>query len=270
VTVTRRRLEEMADQARRDLDELDLQVEAGEIDEETASELRAGYLAELQTATDELSGMPFESEPGGDDGRTSANRTLIGAGILIGAVALIIGFAASMAQDRTSGPVEGVVSSGEVDLDSISNEQMEAVVESYRGDPAVAAQLPYMEFRLAERYFEDQDYLKAFEHYQTILTNDPPADLYVQSMTRVGWLVWALNGETDLALQTLDRAIEAGPGDPLPMYVKGQILWCGQGETAQAVELFRQVLATDGLDPAVVAQVEDDLAIAEAGGACAP
>jgi hypothetical protein len=34
--------------------------------------------------------------------------------------------------------------------------------------------------------------------------------------------------------------------------------------------LFRQVLATDGLDPAVVAQVEDDLAIAEAGGACAP
>jgi tetratricopeptide (TPR) repeat protein len=258
----------LADQARRDLDELDLQVEAGEIDEETAATLRHGYLAELESATDALTDMPLEDDTPADDERPSTNRTLIGATILVAAVALIIGFAASMAQDRDTGPVEGVASNGEVDLDSISNEQMEAVVESYRNDPAVAAQLPYMEFRLAERYFEDQDYLKAFEHYQTILTNDPPQDLYVQSMTRVGWLVWALNNETDLAIQTLDRAIEAGPGDPLPLYVKGQILWCGLGETEPALELFGQVLATDGLDPAVVAQVEADIAIAEAGGAC--
>ena len=125
-----------------------------------------------------------------------------------------------------------------------------------------------MEFRLAERYFEDQDYLKAFDHYQTIISNNPPADLFVQSMTRVGWLVWLLNGETDLALQTLDRALDADPANPLPLYVKGQVLWCGAGETAQALDLFRQVLTTEGLDAGVVAQVQDDIAVAEAGGTC--
>ena len=267
MTATRRRLEAMEDQARRDLDELDLQVETGEIDEETAARLRHGYLAELEIATDGLSEMPDPDETD-DAGPAGTSRIKLGAAILIGAVALIIGFAASMAQERSTGPVEGAVSTGDVDLDSISNEQLEAVVESYRDDPSVAEQLPYMEFRLAERYFEDQDYLKAFEHYQSILTNDPPTDLFIQSMTRVGWLVWLLNDETELALSTIDRALEADPDNPLPMYVKGQILWCGQADTDQALTLFRQVLQIDGLDPAVVAQVEDDIAVAEAGGAC--
>lgn len=262
---TRRQLEDTADQARRDLDELELQVDVGEIDDETAYRLRAGYLAELESATDGLLDLPDADE---DTAVGSPNRTLLAAGALIAAVAMIIGFAASMAQDRTTGPVEGNVSTGEVDLDSISNEQMEAVVESYRGDPGVADQLPYMEFRLAERYFEDQDYLQAFEHYQTILGDDPPTDLYIQSMTRVGWLVWLLNDETDLALTTLDRALEAGPDNPLPLYVKGQILWCGSGDTEQALQLFHRVLESPDLDATVVAQVEDDIAIAEAGGAC--
>jgi tetratricopeptide (TPR) repeat protein len=161
-----------------------------------------------------------------------------------------------------------VAAGEEVDLDSISNEAMEAVIETYRGDPAVADQLPFMEFRLAERYFEEQDYLSAFPHYQAILENDPPVDLFVQSMTRVGWIVWVLNGETELAVQTLDLAIEADPMNPLPLYVKGQVLWCGNGDAATAVELFDRVLQSDELDDGVRAQVEDDVAIASAGGEC--
>lgn len=263
----RHRLEEVAEQARRDLDELELQVEIGEIDEETASELRAGYLAELQSATEELASLDSDGLEEPADSKTP-RRTVVGASLLIVAVAAAIGLAATMAQDRTDGPLEGVAAGGEVDLESIPNEAMEAVLESSRDDPAVAAQVPYMEFRLAERYFEDQDYLKAFDHYQTIIANDPPADLFVQSMTRIGWLVWALNGEGELALQTLDRALEVEPSNPLPLYVKGQILWCDAGDTEAALALFRQVLSTEGLEAEVIAQVEEDIAIAEAGGAC--
>ncbi len=263
----RHRLEEVAEQARRDLDELEQQVEVGEIDEQTASELRAGYLAELQSATDELARLDTAVPDEPAEAPTN-RRTIVGASMLILAVAVAIGLAATMAQDRTDGPLEGVAAGAEMDLDSIPNEAMEAVLESSRDDPAVADQIPYMEFRLAERYFEDQDYLKAFDHYQTIIGNDPPADLFVQSMTRIGWLVWVLNGEGELALRTLDRALEVEPTNPLPLYVKGQILWCDAGDTEAALALFRKVLSTDGLEAEVVAQVEDDIAIAEAGGAC--
>jgi tetratricopeptide (TPR) repeat protein len=193
---------------------------------------------------------------------------LIGAGALIAAIVVIIAVAVSLAEDRTDAPLEGVAAGEEIDLDSISNEAMEAVIETYRGDPAVADQLPFMEFRLAERYFEEQDFLSAFPHYQAILENDPPVDLFVQSMTRVGWIVWVLNGETELAVQTLDLAIEADPMNPLPLYVKGQVLWCGNGDAATAVELFDRVLQSDELDDGVRAQVEDDVAIASAGGEC--
>ena len=54
-SVTRRRLEEAADQARRDLAELDEQQSTGEIDEETGRLLRARYLKDLEAAQQGLS-----------------------------------------------------------------------------------------------------------------------------------------------------------------------------------------------------------------------
>jgi tetratricopeptide (TPR) repeat protein len=270
MTTLRRRLEEQADQARRDIEELGAQVEAGEIDDATARQLRAGYLRELEAARVELDGLdPDEAEPT-QEGR-SRSRVLVGAGILIGAVALTIGVAGSFAQERDTDTAEGVVAAiGEgIDLNTISNETMEAVIDSYRDDPAVAVQLPLMEFRLAERYFEAQDYLASFPHYRNVIEHpNTPPDRIQASLTRVGWLVWILNGETDLSLSTLDQALTIDPTNTETLYVKGQVLWCGADNPEEAAPLFEQVLASEGLAPEVVTQVETDLALAAAGETC--
>lgn len=266
----RRRLEEVAAQAQRDIDELALQVATGDIDDETARTLRVGYQDELDVATAELAGLVDD-----DNDPTSVERSrwrlAVGAGILVAAVALSIGLVGSFAQQRETGTLEGTAlgPGGGVDLDDVSNETMQAVIESYRDDPAVAEQLPLMEFRLAERYFEEQDYLASFPHYRNVIEHpSAPPDRVQISLTRVGWMVWVLNQETELALSTLDQALAIDGSNPETLYVKGQILWCGAGSPDQAVPLFRQVLDSGGLDQAVVDQVETDIALAEEGEPC--
>ena len=261
----RQNLDESLAQALRDLEELDHQVAEGEIDHETASRLRATYEAELVHAKAAIEAAGPPAEPPVSPAPRS--RRTVGAAILIAGLVGAVTLAASVSTSSPDDRLEGVAG-GDVDLDSVSNETMEAVLASAREDPAVADQIPYMEFRLAERYFEEGEYSKAFEHYGAIIENNPPQDLFVQSMTRVGWLVWSLNNETDLALRTLDRALEVEPDNPLTLYVKGQVLWCGAGRTAEAAAIFDKVLAGDGLDPAVVEQVETDRDLAAAGGAC--
>jgi tetratricopeptide (TPR) repeat protein len=266
----RRRLTEQADQAMRDLEGLAGQVEAGEIDEPTAAALRAGYLRELETTRTELDVLPEEDGPTVPRGR-SRSRLLVGGAILAAGVALTIGIVGSFAQDRDADIVEGVAAGpGDgIDLDNVSNETMEAVIESYRDDPAVADQLPLMEFQLAERYFEEQDYLASFPHYSNVIQHpSAPANRVQASLTRVGWLVWILNDETDLALSTLDRALTIDPANPETLYVKGQILWCGAGLAAEAVPLFQQVLDSDLLEPEVADQVSTDIELASSGQEC--
>lgn len=266
----RRRLEEAAEQARRDIDELAIQVESGEIDDETARRLRSGYLRELEAAGDDLAGLA-DAEPSPAPVGRSRRRMLVGAGILAAGVAITMGIVGSFAQERRTDPLEGVAAGpdGAVDLENVSNETMEAVIESYRDDPAVADQLPLMEFRLAERYFQDQDYLASFPHYRNVIENpNTPSDRVQVSLTRVGWLVWILNGETELALTTLDQALSIDPAASETLYVKGQILWCGAGRPDEAVDLFEQVLANPELDPSVVDQVRTDVELASAGEAC--
>lgn len=267
-------LEAQAEQVRRDLDELAEQVAAGEIDEDTATGLASTYrreLAELETAIAGRDGDTGEGEPEeGEPGARSPRRLLMGAALLVGALAVTVGVVGSFAQQRDDGPLEGVAA-GQMDLDSVSNETMEAVIASYRDDPdpVVAEQLPRMELALAERYFAEQAYDRAFEHYGQIIENPRSSpDVAARSLARVGWIVWVLNGETQLALSTIDRSLELVPSDPETLYAKGQIVWCGAGEPASAADLFEQVLATDRLPDEVVAQVEDDLELARAGEPC--
>ncbi|MGF1665839.1 MAG: hypothetical protein ACFCVC_06165 [Acidimicrobiia bacterium] len=266
----RRRLTEQAVQARRDLEGLAFQVEAGEIDEETAAPLRASYVRELEMAQAELDDLPDDEVVIVPKSR-SRNRLLVGASILMAGVALTIGVVGSFAQEREADTLEGVAAGpgGGIDLDTVSNETMEAVIESYRNDPAVADQLPLMEFRLAERYFEEQDYLASFPHYSNVIQHPAaPTDRVQASLTRVGWMVWILNDETDLALSTLDQALILEPANPETLYVKGQILWCGADRAIEAVPLFQQVLDSNVLDPEVAAQVSTDLELASSGQDC--
>ena len=264
-TVDRHRLAETAEQARRDLDELDAQLASGEIDEETGRRLRSTYLEDLADAEAGLASLG-DDEP--EQPSRSRPRLLIGAAILAIGLAAAVGLVGSFVQERDDGVLQGVANSGDVDLDAISNETMEAVISQAASDPALADQVQPMRFALAERYFKAQEYSDAFFHYEQIIESDPPPALASAALTRVAWIVWVGNDLTDLALQTIDQAIDADPANVEAVYVKAQIVWCGVGDPDRAVTLLESVLASDRLDSDVRAQVETDLSLASAGTGC--
>lgn len=199
----------------------------------------------------------------------SRARLAAGAGVLALGVAAAVFSAVTLAEDPGGGPLQGAAAGGETfDPAAYSDETLEAVIASAEGDPAVADQLPFMRFALAERYFEKGDFQKAFPHYQAILDGSPPPGLAASVLTRLGWIVWMGNGEAELAVGLFDQAIEADPANPEPVYTKARVTWCGLGDPEGAAALFEQVLTFEGLDPDVRAQVQADAAAAGAGEAC--
>ena len=101
-----------------------------------------------------------------------------------------------------------------------------------------------------------------------IIESNPAPDLASAALTRVAWIVWVGNGLTDLALQTVDQALAAAPGNTEATYVKAQILWCGLGDPEAATPLLEEVLASDRLDADVRAQVVTDVQAASSGEQC--
>ena len=137
-------------QVQRDLAEVAEQLASGELDETTAHKLTATYEAEISRLT--AGGETSESPP---TNRRSGVRFLIGAAVLIVAFAGIT-WAASGAivgrePDAFSGPDR------QVDLESISNEQMIDVITANADIPEVNR----MRLALAERYFESGEYSDA-------------------------------------------------------------------------------------------------------------
>ncbi len=262
-SVARRRFEEAIQQARRDLAELDEQQSTGEIDEETGRRLRTRYLEDLEASQLGLSELTEESPA-----TRSKSRMLAGTAIVAAGIALAVGLVGNFIQTPDDATLTGIASNPDFDPANFSNETLEATLLSFEGDPEAIQQTMPMRFRLAERYFESQEFDRAFEHYRRIIESDPEPDLASAALTRVAWIVWVGNGLTDLALQTVDQALAAAPENTEATYVKAQLLWCGNDDPAAAVPLLESVLTSDRIDDAVRAQVQADLALANAGRGC--
>jgi cytochrome c-type biogenesis protein CcmH len=198
-----------------------------------------------------------------DAPRRSGTRAAVGGAAVVVAVALAVGAIGQFRQDR-SGDFVGVAALPD-DLSEVSAETMEAVVAANSNHP----QINGMRVALAERYFEGSQYSEAAVHYQAVLESNPPPQMAALALARLGWMVFDGNGQVDLATDLFDRALEADPDDPLSLYLKGRVRWCGAGETESAADLFRQVLDNPGLDPEERSAVESDLAEVEAGRKCA-
>jgi tetratricopeptide (TPR) repeat protein len=125
-----------------------------------------------------------------------------------------------------------------------------------------------MRLALANRYFEERDYQKAFPHYQAVLENAPGPIEAAESYTKLGWMVYDGNGEVDLALSLIDNGLEIAPEDPFARYLKGRVVWCGQGDSETAASLFDEVLGLPSVTDDVRVQVEADYAAASAGETC--
>jgi len=194
---------------REELAELDEQVIAGDLDPDIADALRRKYQAQLE-ALDEPPAPPSDAESGPSvrGSRRVSGRTIVGAALVGIAIVAIGAFAVRSLENRSQGGIEGVagdiVDGNEpVDLSTITNEQMEAVVAA---NPDVIG----MRLALARRYFEAGEFDKALDHYFEILDREQNPE----ALANVGWMTY-LSGRPDIAAGYLEAALQRNP-DYLP------------------------------------------------------
>lgn len=176
--------------------------------------------------------------------------------VTVGVIGSLIWLPDSTSQDQ--------LAPEQVDLDSISNETMEAVIAANADHPDIAG----MRFALGNRYFAEGQYSAAFEHYQEVLNSETNTAMEAATMIRVGWIVWDGNQQPDLAVSLLQQALELAPGDSLGWYLLGQVEWCGKSDFVSAEQRLEQALSNPELDPDSVSAIRRDLAAIQAGEEC--
>ena len=237
-------------QVRRDLAEVAEQLASGELDEATAHQLTATYEAEIDRLM--ASGETSQDPPAN---RRSGVRLLIGAAGLIVAFAGIT-WAASGAivgrePDAFSGPDR------QVDLESISNEQMIEVIAANADIPEINR----MRLALAERYFESGEYSEALTWCQSVLDAEPSPLEESEALGRIGWMILD-SGDAETALRFVDMSLESNPSNLEATYFRG-LIYARLGRTPEALADLREVASSSDLPDDVRAVVTEAIAALE-------
>ena len=222
------------EQVDRDLAEIDTQLEAGELDARTAARLRAVY-EEERAALVSAAALPPQAEIG-----RSPGRAVVGGLILMVGVVAIASFAVVSLQDDTPGGevTDGVASDAVagglgVDLDSVTDEEMEAVVAD---NPTIIG----MRLALAGRYVEAGDHSSALDHYLIVLDQNPE---HAEALAMVGWLSY-LAGEAELAEPFVAKALTIEPNYPTALWFLANIRR-DLGDHEVAADAIRRLLEFD-------------------------
>jgi cytochrome c-type biogenesis protein CcmH len=194
----------------------------------------------------------------------SRTRLIIGGVVLVLVFAGIVVVAANSLQDRPAAAA-GAAAIDEQDLSDVSNETMEAVIVANADDPQVNG----MRLALAERYYDAGDYRSAFPHY-LVVAEDPNATeaQAITALVRLGWMAYAGNGEVETATRLIDEALAIDPESSVARYVRARVVWCGTGDTEQAIETFDDLLADPDVAAETRLQIEADLELARGRGEC--
>ncbi len=251
----RKRLQEQLDQALRDIEEVEDQVAADELDEATARRLVADYEAEAEALRSELetSSAPDEEEP-----RRSPRRLIGVLILLVGAVVVVVAVVNAV-EPEEGGPASGIAAQdpgessagvGELGVDpaSVTNEQLEAVV-------AANPEIVPMRLALADRYYAQGVFGKALEHYQIALEYEPDNP---HPMAYVGWMSYVV-GEFDTGIGLLEAALEVDDQFAPALWFLAQAR-LDSGDTEGGVELLERLLAVPGLPDEAAAAAGDLLA----------
>jgi tetratricopeptide (TPR) repeat protein len=249
------RIREMIAQAEHDLADIETQLGEGEIDAATAARLRRRYEQERTELLSQLeSGDDAPVEP---DGSVITPRRLAGAVILvIAAAGLTFGVvqATNDAEPAAEGVASQVLAGEDVNLDEISNEQMEEVVAA---NPDIAP----MRLALADRYFQDGDFSNALTHYMYVLEDmgiqDPAA------LANVGWMTY-LSGVPDVALSFVEQSLELQPDGGIAFWYLANIRYSGLGDAAGALAPLQSLLAYENLPEELRTEAEELLGVVEA------
>lgn len=233
------------EQVERDLNEVAAQRDAGELDAAAADRLTAVYEAERAAVLATAAEVGDPEAVGRSRARMLTGAAVLGVGIVVVAV---IGAFSLQGENPTDAIAEGIPSEvlgGEagVDLSSISNEEMEAVIAA---NPGIIG----MRLALAERYVQDGDHPSALAHYLVVLDQDPDR---AEALAMVGWLSF-LSGEPVLAESFITRALDVEPNYPQALWFLANVR-AGSGDDEGAIEAIVLLLAYD-LSPEVKAAAE--------------
>lgn len=254
----RARLTERRDLIARDIEELSVQVDAGEIDEETAERLRFRYEQDLAEAearlkdlpkqpTPKVVGKPSNEETPAPEG-WSKRRVLFGAGILIAAFTVVLVLVVNSAQ--TSSPSPNAAPS--IDPSTATFDQMEAAVAA---NPDIAG----MRIALADEYLQAGDLSNSLKHYLAALDNPNLTDEQASHVLgRVGWLAFNTD-QFDSAAQYLDQALQRDPANLEATLMLGFVNLDGLENPEAAIPLFEQVLADPTLPDSMRPDIETAL-----------
>jgi tetratricopeptide (TPR) repeat protein len=255
------RLRQLADQAVRDIVELDAQVDAGEVPPEAAQPLRRRYeslagraLEALDTDAAADTPEPARAEPGRPRTWTLV-YALAGVAALVTAVVLL---PASVLDRPPGGFVTGNEAvqgaDGDPPLDpsvAVSDEQLEQVVAA---NPDVVG----MRLALADRYVAQGGYDRAMRHYLDALRREPGN---AQALARLGWLLLQID-QPQQALESVQQALTIDPGLDEALWFQANIQLYGLDDPAAALVTLQE-LSGHELTPEVRRQVEQLVATAE-------
>jgi tetratricopeptide (TPR) repeat protein len=234
---------EQIDLLREELADIETQLIDGELDADTASKIRDRYEAELadlevsehaDTTVASLDGDGSVAEPGR---KRLDQRALVGIG-LVAIVLVVIGvFAVRSLNTPTVVGADGIVGEivrgeSQVDLSTISNEDMEAVVAE---NPDIVP----MRLALARRYFEAGEFDKALDHYFEVLDRERNPE----ALANVGWMTY-LSRRPDIAANYVEVALEIQPDFLAAQWFLGNI-YVTLGRIDEAEALLLVVVASD-------------------------
>ncbi len=266
MTSERERLKERRDLVRRDLLELAVQRETGEIAPEIADNLRRTYELELDELDTAMGRLPEEMldpsvSAGSDPDREPAHpsrRRVVGSIVIIGALAIAIAVAAGDAEREATQPIG--VSPGELTVDpaSVSNEELEAVVAA---NPSVIG----MRMALADRYFAAEEYGDALDHYLLVAESDTAPAEEGKALARIGWIAYR-TGLAEAAEQYVRASLDVDPTNAEAMLYIGFITLYGLGDAEAAIPLLEAALEIPNMSSNVISQIEDALEEAREGG----
>jgi tetratricopeptide (TPR) repeat protein len=233
---------EQIDLLHEELADIDAQVRDGDLDAGTASKIRARYEADLaaleasEQAGSTVTGLDVNG-PVAEPGRKRLDRrALVAIGLVTVVLVVIAVFAVRSLNTPTVVGADGIVGEvvrdeGEVDLSTISNEQMEVVVAE---NPGVVP----MRLALARRYFEAGEFDKALDHYFEVLNRERNPE----ALANIGWMTY-LSQRPDIAANYVEVALEIQPDFLAAQWFLGNI-YTTLGRVDEAEALLLVVVAS--------------------------
>ena len=232
-----------------ELADIDTQERDGDIDAATASRIRGRYVAELADleATSEAvqegeavheGTVDVDDPPGAVPGRKRLDqRALVGIGLVTIALVVIGVFAVRSLNSPPVVGADGIVGDvvrgeGQIDLSTITNEEMEVVVAQ---NPDIVA----MRLALARRYFEEGEFDKALDHYFEVLDREQ----HPEALANVGWMTY-LSGRPDIAAGYVELALERQTDFLAARWFLGNI-YVSLGRSDEAAILLAEVVSSD-------------------------